>query len=379
MPKIFYFTTALSNNDYKEYLSYWNVPPNLSNQNFHNKFIRCIALSHPVEVISVRPINKFYKKNSLSSSSFIEENITWNYIKVSKNRVDKYLNTKKRIIEIINGKIEAGSTIFVDALNRTLLQAALKVKKEYNYRVIGICTDNPYNISYVDKKYGDTILKLTNKLDGYVVLTRKLLELFNKDKKPFLVIDGLTESVDYSTDIKINGDYLFFGGSLMRKYGVYNLIEAYKKLSNGNLKLVLCGHHEEPEFKPYIKDIPGIVYLGALSYQDIVAIEKKALCAINPRPIDPQIDEYSIPSKTLEYLSNGVPTVCVFNRQLRSRYDDGIIWAKSGSVEDIYNAIKVAMGLKDKEKEKLISNGIKYTNQHTSLSSINRRIDDLLF
>lgn len=377
MAKILYFTTALSNEDYKEYLSFWNVAPNLSNQNFHNKFIRSIAISHPVEVISVRPINKFYKVKSLNDSQRTENNITWNYIKVRRCRVDRLLNNSKRIMDAIENKVDKDSIIFVDALNRSLLKAALKVKKQHKCQVIGICTDNPYNISYVDKGYGDTILKLTSKLDGYVVLTRKLLELFNKAKKPFLVMDGLTENVDYQSDIQIEGEYLFFGGSLMKKYGVYNLIEAYKKLDNKDIKLVICGHHEEPDFKSYIKDIPGIVYLGALSYQDVIAVEKKSICAINPRPIDPQIDEYSIPSKTLEYLANGVLTICVNNSQLRSRYFDAIIWSKSGSVDDLYEAIKKSIELNKKEKEKLISNGIKYANQHTSLDSINKRVNEL--
>ena len=377
MTKVFYFTTALSNEDYKEYLSFWNVPPNLSNQNFHNKFIRSLSISHPVEVVSVRPINSNYRAKTLHSASKIENNITWNYIKVSQSRVDKFLNTAKRILEVCKGKMDKESTIFVDVLNRSLLKAALKAKRKYNSNVIGICTDNPYNISYVSKRYGNKIIHMSNKLDGYVVLTNKLLNLFNKENKPSIVIDGLTENVEYESNIKIEGEYLFFGGSLMRKYGVYNLINAYKKLNKENLKLVICGHHEEPDLKSNIENIRGIEYLGALPYQDVIAVEKGSICAINPRPIDPKIDEYSIPSKTLEYLANGVLTICVDNAQLKDRYNDAIIWAKSGSVEDLYDTINEVLNLSNKEKEKLISNGIKYTNQYTSLESINKEVSKL--
>lgn len=377
MTKVFYFTTALSNEDYKEYLSFWNVSPNLSNQNFHNKFIRSLAISHHVEVISTRPINSNYKLKTLHSASKIEKNITWNYIKVSSNRIDKFLNTINRILKVCNKKMDKESTIFVDVLNRALLKSALKAKKRYGSQVIGICTDNPYNISYVSKRYGNKIIHLSSKLDGYVVLTDKLQKLFNRNDKPSIIIDGLTENVNYESNIKIEGKYLFFGGSLMRKYGVYNLINAFKKLNKEDLKLVICGHHDEPDLQSNIRNIRGIEYLGALSYQDVIAVEKGSLCAINPRPIDPQIDEYSIPSKTLEYLASGVLTICVDNALLKTRYDDAIIWAKSGDTEDLCQAIEKVLSLSINEKEKLISNGIRYTEQYTSLESINKQINKL--
>ena len=367
----------MNNEDYKEYLSLWSVPPNLSNQNFHNKFIRSLAISQQVEAISVRPINSNFKAKTLHCASKLENNITWNYIKVSSYKVDKLLNLNVRIQKAVIGKATKESIIFVDVLNRTLLKSSLRVAKKYGCKVIGICTDNPQNISFVNKNYANEVLSLSKQLDGYVVLTNKLSNLFNPNNKPCLVIDGLTENVNSESSIRIEGDYLFFGGSLMRKYGVYNLIEAYKRLNNPNLKLVICGHHEEEGFISYIKQVPGVIYLGALPYQDVNYVQKHSVCAINPRPIDPQIDEYSIPSKTLEYLSNGILTVCVNNSLLKDRYGSAIIWAKSGEVVDLYAAIKEALSLNDKEKEKLINNGIKLTEQYTSLQTINEQITKL--
>ena len=377
MAKVLYLTSAMSNEDYKEYLSFWSVSPNLSNQNFHNKFVRSLAVSGPVEVISVRPINKNYQLKSLCGATREEGNITWNYIKVTSCKIDKYLNNEHRILNAVVNIVNNDSILFVDVLNQTLLKAAVKIAKKYGCKAIGVCTDNPFNISYVNSKYAPNIMSLSNRLDGYVVLTEKLAKLFNTSNKPCLVIDGLTENVDFSSDIKIEGDYLFFGGSLMRKYGVYNLIDTYQKLDNKDIKLVICGHHEEPEFKQYIKDMPGVIYLGALSYQDINYVEKHSLCAINPRPIDPQIDDYSMPSKTLEYLSNGVLTICVNNILLKKRYESAIIWAESGDTGDLLTALNKALSLTNKEKEKLISDGIRLTNQYTSLININKQINEL--
>lgn len=367
----------MNNEDYKGYLSLWNVPPNLSNQNFHNKFIRSLGINQQVEVISVRPINCNFKSKTLQSATKLEKNITWNYIKVSSSRIDKLFFVEARIREIVKDKVDKEMVIFVDVLNRALLKFSINVARKYGCKVIGICTDNPYNISFVDKNYASNILSLCNKLDGFVTLTQKLSTLFNKNNKPCLLIDGLTEINDYESSIRIDGGYLFFGGSLMRKYGIYELIDAYKMLNNPDLKLVICGHHEEEGFISYIKQVPGIIYLGALPYQDVNYVQKHSICAINPRPIDPQIDEYSIPSKTLEYLSNGVLTICVNNRLLKERYESAIIWAKSGNVDDLFAAIKEALSLENKEKEKLINNGIKLTRQYTSLETISEQVNKL--
>ena len=88
--KYIYFTNAMDNDSFKEYLEGWNVSPNLSNQNFHNKLIRSLALSHDIDVISARAINKHYKHKKLEAKIIREGNIFWKYPMVTRNRISKY-------------------------------------------------------------------------------------------------------------------------------------------------------------------------------------------------------------------------------------------------------------------------------------------------
>ena len=55
--KIIYFTTAQEEKDYRTFMTYWKIPLNSSNQNFHNKLIRALAIKNKVEVISIRPFS----------------------------------------------------------------------------------------------------------------------------------------------------------------------------------------------------------------------------------------------------------------------------------------------------------------------------------
>ena len=374
--KVIYLTIAQDKESYKNYLSKWSVSPNLSNQNFHNKLIRSIALSHEVNVISIRPINRNFSEKSLQKSDKTENNVSWNYIKVSSNKVDKLLFTSNRVDEFAKN-ITKDDVLFVDTLNLSLLKQAVRIKKKYGARIVGICTDNPSNISFASDSYKNNLLSLGRELDEYIVLTKKLNDLYNISNKPYIIIDGVNEPCSAGeSKYKIDGDYIYFGGSLMRRYGVYNLIEAFNNLNNPNLRLVLCGHHEEPDLKDNIK-IENILYLGALPNEEVMYLESHALCAVNPRPVDPSVDEYSIPSKTLEYLSCGTIAITVKNDLLMERYGKAILWSKTGNVKDLENALNTAIKMDKKERESFIKNALETVNKYTSLEVINKEINKL--
>ena len=202
------------------YLKEWKVSPNLSNQNFHSKLIKAISLYSEVEVISIRPINKNFSKSSLPQLETKDKNITWKYPKVTMNKVGKFLLLNNRINKVLSlDKNEY--TILVDVLNLSLLKEAHKLAKKKGYKIFGVCTDNPYNISFVKKSYTTKLLNLAQQLDSYISLTEGINELFNVNNKPFIIIDGVNEDIKNIKESKIEGNYIYFGGSLMKEYGLY--------------------------------------------------------------------------------------------------------------------------------------------------------------
>ena len=378
MNKIIYFTTAQDIDSYPDFLKKWTVFPNLSNQNFHNKLIRALSLTHEMEVISVRPINKNFKGKLLPYKEVKEKNITWKYILVKQSRVDKLLNLGRRINKALD-KNEEGSVVLVDVLNLSLLRKACKVAKRLTAKIYGICTDNPLNISFTSESYNEKLLKLIHSLDGYICLTEKINELLNVNNKPYVLIDGISEDMIIDVPVEVEGDYIFFGGSLMKEYGILSLVDAFEKLNKKKLKLVIAGHHENQEFLDYIKDKQNVVYVGPLDYKSVISYEKDAICCVNPRPINPKIDDYSIPSKVLEYLSVGSITISVENKLLKERYGDAIVWAKSGDSDDLCLALKKALKLSENEKHELFVAAVSLTQKYTSFKTVCNLIDKALF
>ena len=378
MSKIIYFTNAVNHALFKDYLKNWRVSPNLSNQNFHNKLIKAISLYNKVDVISIRPINKNFAYSKLSQLVEDEYNISWRYPKVTTNKFSKVLLLNKRVNKVLP-HIEKDDVIIVDTLNLSLLNEAIKVSKKYHLKVFGICTDNPYNISFTSNYYKNKLVKLGQSLDGYIVLTDALNKLYNVNKKPSIQIDGVSEKYELDNKPLIKEKYIYFGGSLMKEYGVYSLIEAYKELDLKDVKLILCGHHVNlEELNEAIKNNKNISYLGPVSYEDNLNLIKNSLLSINPRPINPKIDDYSIPSKTLECIALDTLNITVENKLLKEHYDDCIIWSKSSSKDDLKEAINKSLSLSAKEKEAIIRKAKEKVMERTSLEVIGKLIHDLV-
>lgn len=378
MSKVIYFTNAVSQTSFADYLKRWKVSPNLSNQNFHNKVIKAISKFDKVEVISIRPINKNFDVSSLPRLVEDEYNITWRYPKVSTSKVGKVLFLNKRIKDV-SPKCAKGDAVLVDTLNLSLLKSAIKFAKKHGLKVYGVCTDNPNNISFITDSYKNKLIKLGQSLDGYISLTKAITELYNVHNKPFIQIDGVSEDVEEIGKPLIKDKYIYFGGSLMEEYGVYSLIEAYKELNLKNIKLVLCGHHVFiDQLNAAIKDNKNIIYLGPVNYEDNLNLIKHSLFSVNPRPINPKIDDYSIPSKTLECLSLGVINITVDNKLLKEHYKDVIIWSKTSSKDDLKEVIKEVLDLSKEEKEKLIKLGKEKVMERTSLEVVGKLIHDLI-
>ena len=375
MTKIIYFTLAQDLKSYQDYLSNWKVSPNTSNQNFHNKLIRALALKHKVDVISVRPINFNYSFNKLASHVVHEDNINWNYIKVTRSKVDKLLFNDSRINRVAKNIVLSDSVIVVDTLNLSLLRYAYLLGKKHNIKVYGVCTDNPNNISFISPSYKAKLLKYGRKLDGYIALTKDIEALYNVNHKKSVLIDGISEELSFDKPI-INDNYIFFGGSLMKEYGVYNLIDAFNQLETKNLKLVICGHHEPNDFKKYIENNRDIIYLGSKSYAEVANLEHYSILCVNPRPINEQIDKYSIPSKVIEYMANGALVVSVKNSILEENYSQYIVWAVDNSPESLKASIENAINL---NKNEIINEARKKVLERTSKESVSKIISEQLF
>ena len=377
--RIIYFTTALSKNEYNEYTKLWKISPNPSNQNFHNKLIRSLSINNKVEVISIRPFSKkLVSSKRLKKKEDIEGNITWHYLGIKRNKISRFFSIRKQALQIVK-TIKEDVLILTDTINPNVLYNATRIGKKRHLKVIGICTDSPSNITSASRSYTLLILKLAKELSGYISLTSGLNDLFNEGGKPSLIIEGIIDEPTRLNNKNEYGKYLFFGGALLPRYGIYNLIEAFKKLPKTDLKLLICGHHGDiVKLQNAIKDNHNIIYLGTLDVDTVRDLESKSIANINPRPYSEDLDRYSIPSKTLEYFSSGRPTISVKNSKLMKNFSESAIWLKVGDVDSLYNGINLLLDLTPENQIQMGNKAKEQVYKLYSLDVVNEKLNDFL-
>lgn len=378
--KIIYFTTAQEENDYRSFIDYWKIPLNSSNQNFHNKFIRSLAIKNEVEVISIRPFS-ISKTNvsQLKRETKKDGNITWHYIKRSGGKIYRSITILPQVKSIMK-KLDLTDSVFLtDTINTLVCRTANKVGEKYHKPVIGICTDSPSNIAGTKRSYTMYLLNQAQKYSGYIALTEGLKDLFNPDNKPSYIFEGIVEDRKVNKNTEKKNPYFFFGGALMERYGVYQLIEAFKILKPKNIDLYICGHHGDKEqIKIAIQGNTHIKFLGLLPVGKVLEYEQKALACINPRPFTEDLDRFSIPSKTLEYMVSGRPVISVKNTILQEKFPNELIWIESANESDLVHGMKDLLKMSDEEKAKLGQEAKNRVLKLYSLETISDNIQSFL-
>ncbi len=374
--KIMYFTTSMRENDFAEFSKKWRISLNPSNQNFHNKVIRSLAITNKVDVFSLRPFSRMYCRLKRLNQEIIEEgNISWNYLKVVNFKLFRVMNAKKQLSKLLKGYDFKDTVIVTDTINPSVIKLANFVSKKYRVPIVGMCTDSPSNISGTSRSYSMFLFNQSKNLSGYITLTPGLNDLFNQLEKPHIILEGIVEDKLPNKIENKYGKFFFFGGALMPKYGVYELIKAFKSLNTTGVKLLICGHHGDN--KKLIETIGAtrdIIYLKTLPVKQVLQLEQNAIANINPRPFSEDLDRFSVPSKTIEYFSTGTLTISIKNTILEKEFDDSAIWVESNDVKELAKALQRALDMSDEEKEVITSLALKKVKKLYSLDAVNKKL-----
>lgn len=333
---ILYLTLAMTKNDFTSLYSKSKNKPNPSNQNFHSKLIFALSEFAHVDVISLRPLNKtLLPDDYLKEGISYEDNISFHYVKEASSKYERKSYLAKDIYSLIKRTNKNNDyVIVVDSMNEYLVKAALKAKRHRKIKICSVLTDNPENITGAGLFYRRKIKAINKHFDMYLGLTNELVTLFNKSNKPSMVFEGIIETKEIRDSLLMD-NFFFFGGALYERYGVKNLIEAYKEVKT-DIKLIVAGHGDLEDYIMNQSNIDNrILYLGQIGKEQVYTYETHSIANINPRPFSVKINKYSVPSKMLEYLASGNPIISTPFRTFQDCFQNGIIWIKDGDVASI--------------------------------------------
>ncbi|MBR4949349.1 MAG: glycosyltransferase [Clostridia bacterium] len=311
----------------------------------------CKNLCEKVELINILPIGSFpqyYKepfiKEGVFATDYSDDNINVGFCNIKFLR--KFLQPTKIYKALLRWykKSDDEKTLFVYTVSSPFMKAVEKLKKNFpNVKVCAIIADLPDMTSLSSKK--SMTQKLFEKflasdsysridcIDYFVLLTKHMADYMGI-KKPFCVVEGISTHIDNIAFEKSDTKNILYTGTLHKRFGIMNLVSAFKMIDNEDYRLIICGIGDsKDEIMEEAKKDSRIIYKGQLPREEILKLQQRASCLVNPRQANEEFTKYSFPSKNLEYLSTGIPVVAYKLPGIPDEYDDYIFYVKDNSVE----------------------------------------------
>lgn len=235
-------------------------------------------------------------------------------------QISRFYNSYRALSENVD---DTSNVILVYAITSPFLKACEKIKRRNpKTKVVLIVPDLPEYMSSNDSILV-RILKQINYhfldrlyacVDGYVLLSQYMLDRLPINNKPWTVVEGIYNPIQEQSNFQsasLKGEkYILYTGTLARRYGIMRLVEAFTKVKEPSVKLYICGDGDsKEEIIRYSKLDSRIIYRGQVMREEALILQRNATLLVNPRTPEGEFTKYSFPSKTMEYLASGVPTL----------------------------------------------------------------------
>jgi glycosyltransferase involved in cell wall biosynthesis len=224
---------------------------------------------------------------------------------------------------LIENRKENNKHIIVYVMHSPFLFAAIAAKLFFRIRVTLISIDMPafMNIGIKTgvirnsaKKLDAIIMIAASKLmDGLVVVTRHAGDVLGRLTTRKLVVEGAVELDDFpenhgeKTTSQSGKKIVMFSGALV---GIEILLSAFKLVDDPNILLYISGRGPmKGDVVAAAKADNRIHYLGFLPAESLAEKMCQATVFINVRSAETPFIKYSFPSKLLEYMAFGRPTI----------------------------------------------------------------------
>jgi len=256
----------------------------------------------------------------------------------------------RRVYKAIKKNIRKNSnnSLLIYALHSPFLLAAVMLRKNFDCTCV-VVPDLPEFMSKQDtmlKKIGKKLDRAIinyclRRLDCYVLLSPYMRDKLPIKGKPWVLMEGIfdTNSIPQES-LEREKRTILYCGSLGKKYGVVKLLDAFSLIEKEDYQLWLCGRGDsESEILKRANLDKRIKFYGVVSHDDVLRLQQQATVLINPRSSEGEYTKYSFPSKTMEYLASGTPTIMCHLPAIPHEYDEHLYYIEDESVDGIKKKI----------------------------------------
>jgi Glycosyltransferase len=307
----------------------------------------------------------FYETNKLCYTFNNNTYASYKFCNLSLYKmISRYYVTKKSLFNDFNNKHNT-QTLVIYSVSTPFLKAAIDYKRKFALtKICVIVADLPEfmsdskNILYRLLKNidGNNVNKYLRQVDAFVLLSENMKERLPINNKPYVVVEGIYnkhDEVDNFEEIS-NVKQILYSGTLAYRYGIMNLVHAFSKIKNDNYRLVICGDGDSKEeiIELSQKD-SRINYLGSLKREEVLKLQKQSSLLVNPRTPEGEFTKYSFPSKTMEYLASGTPTLLYKLPGIPDEYYNFCFTVEKLGIDELAYKIDEILSKSDKELKEI--------------------------
>src|SRR5699024_6908520 len=132
------------------------------------------------------------------------------------------------------------------------------------------------------------------------------------------------------------------------------------------------------EIKKIANKNKSIKFYGLKPQSEVFQYEKLATLLVNPRPSTEEFTKYSFPSKTLEYMSSGIPFITTKLAGIPQEYYKYIFYFKEESVNGFKDEMENILSKDIKELEQIGENAKDYVIKNKNNFIQCKRMHDFL-
>lgn len=256
------------------------------------------------------------------------------------------------IKRLIKKYCDTNTTVYVYALHSPFLMAVLRCKESFRTSCL-IVPDLPEYMSHnngilrkVLKSINKEIInRCLNVFDNFILLSPYMREKYPILGKRWIQVEGIFAPAKNTSfgnvESYLGKKTILYTGVISEKYGVFDLIRAFSLIKSEEYVLLLCGgcRTEKRAFEKLLSNDHRIKYLGLLSKDQVRYLQSCVTLLINPRHSSDDYTKYSFPSKTMEYLASGTPTVMAHLPAIPLEYDEFLFYFDDESLGGISKKI----------------------------------------
>lgn len=177
--------------------------------------------------------------------------------------------------------------------------------------------------------------------DCFVLFSPHMRERMRIGAKPWTQMEGIYNELIQVEDVeKENKKTILYTGNLSSRVGIKELLKAFSMIDSEDYRLwIRGGVRPSKEILEATKKDKRVVYFDPMSKEDLLILQHKATVLINPVRPSKLFTRYFFPSKTMEYLASGTPTIMYKLDCLPKEYYNHIFFIEKETIENMRDTL----------------------------------------